>query len=461
MHEQQLPLRPIVVVTGSNGGVGFGICHRLLCQLAQRNPPDAEPRFTSLLPPDVQPGRQFDVDHSEVGMTLVMACRSALRAQRAKMQLEELLEAFVEKIPRGTKEYGYALRYMENVRIDICQVDLSDVGSVLRCGREITRSYPYVSHLICNAGLATYSHLDFGVFFRQAFASPTAAVRNPAFNIQKAGVLSKDNLGYVWQCNVFGHYVLFRSLQSALSAYALHCPSRSQSQSPARVVWLSSVDALPTYDPISDWQLTKTDKSYQASKAQIDYMVMELAQKSNLMSQATRQDCGTAQGKIDHLLVSPGITSTKVAADLLRPKILEYCMLAFFYFCRLLGSPHLLFSTYKAAIAASYAALTPSTSIPAFTSFDEQANIDGNISYADVANTAMDARAYPKFSAMSDRWGHEHVGIVPVVRWEKHPDEGRAALERCERLYKAFVKAEGVEGKAENGHADNSGEKRA
>lgn len=28
------------------------------------------------------------------------------------------------------------------------------------------------------------------------------------FNVQKVGVLSPDSLGMVWQCNVFGHYVL-------------------------------------------------------------------------------------------------------------------------------------------------------------------------------------------------------------------------------------------------------------
>lgn len=39
---------------------------------------------------------------------------------------------------------------------------------------------------------------------------PIHAVHHPRRNMQVNGVLSKDNLGYAWQCNTFGHYVLVR-----------------------------------------------------------------------------------------------------------------------------------------------------------------------------------------------------------------------------------------------------------
>lgn len=94
---------------------------------------------------------------------------------------------------------------------------------------------------------------------------------------------------------------------------------------------MSSVDALPTYDPDDDWQLTKTDASYQASKSQIDLMVMELAQ-----FQGTK--LSGSSGDIAHVLVSPGITATKMAAELLRPSILEWLMLLFFHFVSVLSS---------------------------------------------------------------------------------------------------------------------------
>lgn len=90
---------------------------------------------------------------------------------------------------------------------------------------------------------------------------------------------------------------------------------------------MSSVDALPAYDPINDWQLTKTNASYQGSKSQIDLMTMELAR-----SHVERSDDDAA---IEHILVTPGITATKMAAELLRPYILELLMLFFFYIVRL------------------------------------------------------------------------------------------------------------------------------
>ena len=70
--------------------------------------------------------------------------------------------------------------------------------------------YPYVSHLICNAGVASFAGVDYSVCFKQFFGSPVAAVSTPEYYIQRRGELSVDGLGWVWQCNVFGHYALVR-----------------------------------------------------------------------------------------------------------------------------------------------------------------------------------------------------------------------------------------------------------
>lgn len=72
--------------------------------------------------------------------------------------------------------------------------------------------YPYISHLILNAGVAAWSHIDFPLFFYLlATAGPIDVVEIPTWSAQKSGVMSSDNLGWVWQSNVFGHYVLVRS----------------------------------------------------------------------------------------------------------------------------------------------------------------------------------------------------------------------------------------------------------
>jgi len=359
-----------------------------------------------------------------------MACRDLKRAEAARTQLYDLLDEHIATIPTSSTTYRYAAEFRRKVQLDIHRLDLSATRSVLQFGKEVSQKYPYISHLICNAGVATYSHLDLLVFFRQCLESPLLTIRHPAFNIQKVGVMSNDNLGFVWQCNVFGHYVLFRSLQSLLSKYTAHTRGASGPvPSPARVLWMSSVDALPTYDPDSDPQLTKTDASYQASKSQIDLMTMELARRR-------AKSIPEAKDDIVHVLVSPGITATKMAAELLKPVFLEWLMLMFFYVCRSLGSPHVLFSTYKAAVAATHLSLVSLGHVPA--SMDED-------------KSTKDIERYPKFSAQNDRWGRESVGVEPVVRWLDHPDEGAQILDRCERLYQTFVEAEGKDGIREEG----------
>ena len=35
-------------------------------------------------------------------------------------------------------------------------------------------------------------------------------VTEPAFYLQRVGLMSDDGLGWAWQCNVFGHYILVR-----------------------------------------------------------------------------------------------------------------------------------------------------------------------------------------------------------------------------------------------------------
>ncbi|CCL98834.1 uncharacterized protein FIBRA_00839 [Fibroporia radiculosa] len=404
--------RLVIIVTGANAGVGFGLCHRLLVQLSQVNPPDSRPQLAQSTPYSKVNGHVFANSPSPPGLTLILACRDKTRAENARAALYGLLDTHIAQIPRPSEANAYASEFRRNLLLQIHRVDLGNTQSILQFGREISEKYPYISHLICNAGVSTYSHINYIIFARQCFESLLKAVLHPTYNVQKVGVISGDNLGFVWQCNVFGHYVMFRQLQPLLAKYKIV----SECSSPARILWMSSVDALPLYDPTDDWQLTKTNTSYQASKSQIDLMTMALAQSRKV-------ECNEHEATIEHLLVTPGITPTNIAAELLQSYILELFRLLFFYICRLIGSPHILFSTYKAAVAASHAVLAPLSCLPHFV-HDEG------------------AVAFPKFSAQTDRWGNESVGIVPVHQWQEHPDEGSHLIEQCERLYQTFLKAE-------------------
>lgn len=94
----------------------------------------------------------------------------------------------------------------------------------------------------------------------------------------------------------------------------------------ARVIWSSSVEAsFKFYDP-EDWQLTKTDHSYECSKYQIDIIAINL----------DRMALNSNGGKpIRHFVSEPGVCSTSIARAL-ASGILDYIKLFLFYLVGLL-----------------------------------------------------------------------------------------------------------------------------
>ncbi|KAI9061931.1 hypothetical protein FKP32DRAFT_1612868 [Trametes sanguinea] len=432
----------VIVVTGANGGVGFGICHRLIVQLSSARPSDAKPYFN--VGRDLK--RELDIPERapDAGLTIIMACRDAKRAQVAREKLYRLLDEHIAKLTNPSA-YDYAVAFRRSLKLDIERLDLSSVRSVLVFGSAVSQKYEHISHLIFNAGTATYSHLEILGFIYDLCTHPIHAVEHPRCNIQVNGVLTGDGLGYTWQCNVFGHYVLYRSVQPLLLAHA------RKTGSSARVLWMSSLDAEPTFDLDEDWQLTKTLHSYNASKFQIELICAELERRT-LEAEAGRApampELVAPHGEVHHYVVSPGITSTNMSALLNIPiPGWRYLMLTAFIIVRFLGSPHVLMSLYSAAVAAVHLALVPLSAIP-------DTRNSPHVTPADKAYPAWHTyhgkytRASPgraltlRFGAENDRWGNDHPGVTAVPVWEEHPDAGEKLLERFERLYQAFVKAE-------------------
>lgn len=88
--------RPVIVITGGNSGVGFGLAQRLLVQLSSPTPTDTLPTHPHLTPRDTTPlATPFAAPQ---GCTLVLACRNAMKAHRARAQLVNLL-SYLEELP--------------------------------------------------------------------------------------------------------------------------------------------------------------------------------------------------------------------------------------------------------------------------------------------------------------------------------------------------------------------------
>lgn len=83
--------------------------------------------------------------------------------------------------------------------------------------------YPYISHLICNAGCGTFNGIDWLKAVRQVLSRPVAGVTVTEYKRQFCGRTTEDGFGFVWQCNVFSHYILVCFLQDYVYWLSLIC----------------------------------------------------------------------------------------------------------------------------------------------------------------------------------------------------------------------------------------------
>ncbi|KAJ6627352.1 hypothetical protein B0H10DRAFT_2288447 [Mycena sp. CBHHK59/15] len=410
---------PVVVVTGANAsssgrGVGLGICRRLLFQLCLSNPPDSWPQFQT----SPRDGDGAEEPPRGDGLTLIMACRSTQRAEVARKELYNDLDAHIAQLRTHSDYDGHADMFRRNLKIEIAYLDLAVLSTVFNFAERMSNQYPYISHLIFNAGVANFTRIDWPACLTQLATNFLSAITAPEFYIQSTGEISVDCLGWLWQSNLFGHYVLFRALEPLLKNTAYPAD--------ARVIWSSSLEASPKFYDNADWQLTKTTHSYESVKYQIDLVATTLDRRA-------LQD-STSPRRIRHFVSQPGVCSTKISTNLVvQGGFLDTLKIIAFYIGRFFGSPHHTIITSNAAIAAVHLVLVSIS----FINFSAKAGLSGS--------TASPAEPGPvRFGAETDRWGNPRVGITPVKEWKENEAQGELLVERCDGLYKDFSKSKGA-----------------
>ncbi|KAF9523466.1 hypothetical protein CPB83DRAFT_910652 [Crepidotus variabilis] len=396
---------PIIIVTGANGGVGTGICQRLLSQLCQKNPSDSHPLSSTTFQDQTPENVVYE------GVTLIMACRNKRRGETARSELLKWFDRHLkglekqafEKHVDGAKEVERIRQFKTHCRVEVAELDLASFASVLKCASGIREKVPYISHLVLNAGVASFKGLDWILIFKQLWENPLGLVTEPTFYTQHCGEKSPDNLGWVWQSNVFGHFALVRELEPLL----LKAPLDG-----ARVIWSSSLEASPKFYDSEDWQLVKTEHSYESVKYQIDLISATLDEdaRNSPLHNPTR-----------HFVSEPGVCSTNISSALVTP-FLEMLKVILFYIYRIFGRQHLSIVPFKAAVAAAHLVLAPLAFIPLFLANDPDRRV--------------------RYGATSDRWGHERVILTPIKEWKTYKDEGRSLVKKCDKLYKELRAAE-------------------
>lgn len=87
-----------------------------------------------------------------------------------------------------------------------------------------------------------------------------------------------------------------------LSAYA------RMAGTPGRVIWMSSLESQPCWYDHDDWQLIKTDHSYEGTKYEVDLIASKLAKRS--------LQPGGEGNVIRHFIVHPGIAHSNIASEM-------------------------------------------------------------------------------------------------------------------------------------------------
>lgn len=97
---------------------------------------------------------------------------------------------------------------------------------------------------------------------------------------------------------------------------------------PARLIWMSSLEAQPCWYDHDDWQLVKTDHSYEATKYQIDLIASRLAQRS--MEPDGEGDI------VQHFNVHPGIVHSNMTNGMVN-FFFDMCKVLLFYIVSVSG----------------------------------------------------------------------------------------------------------------------------
>ncbi|KAF9779562.1 3-keto sterol reductase [Thelephora terrestris] len=431
--------RLYIAVTGANNGVGFGACQRLLEQLSSEHQTDGNPQF------DI-PVESKDVPDERPrwsGLTLIMVCRNVQRAEAARGKLLSYLDQILEgrKARGALDEYGQNFR--QNLVIGIEKCDFTSVESVVGCARGMRTKYPYLNHLVLNAGAASFVAIDWFKLIVPFILHPIISLTVVSYIIQAIGERTHDGFGYIWQCNVFGPYLFYRELQPLLEAF--HSRSDVDCHYPSRVLWTSSLEATHFYRP-EDWQLVTTDHSYESSKYQVDLLASQLEIQALRLEEQTNRPA-----KVRHLIIHPGVASTGIVDSFLHP-ILVHLMGLSFYLARFLGSPHHPRDPHTAGIAATHTLLTPLENLPnpqrhskclKFNEIDNEEKMRLQEKLTEVRWVqVIDPKDPPppiKFGAQTDCFGNPRVGVTRVKQWKEYEPESRALVDRFEGLYKSLI----------------------
>lgn len=307
-------------------------------------------------------------------------------------------------------------------------VDLLKLSTVKSLAEQLLQRGQRIDAVVWNAGIAGWTGINWAKALWKVATGLVHATTYPVYMNCDVGLLTKPQttsksgksepkLGQVFTANVFGHYLLTHWLSPLMT-------------SDSRIVWISSVSAVPdTYSP-QDIQGLQSLFAYESSKRLTDLLVLTSELPSSKPYVQSFLPESTSSSRPEMVVVHPGVVGTSIAG---LHWFIELFMFAGFYIARWLGSPWHLITPYKGAVSATFAVL--SSQLPSSEVQDGKGkwgattNISGNES---VARTLVEGWGY------SGRVGFVPAGSVTgsVGRWRYEKtltDESREEFEALGR----------------------------
>lgn len=380
-----------VLITGANSGLGFSTCCRLIDEFLSTRPPTQTLR-------------------------LIFTTRSRSKNDDTAARLSAHLARTIQAV-YGAEAKTSSIRALQakRIRIEGEQADLCSLVSVKRLGERMRDRGTRVDVLVCNAGIGGWLGLRWESAIWGMLTRMTEACTFPWYKIGEVGRVVRRQgggegeeepaLGETFTANVFGHYLLAHWLAPVMG--------RGKGEAPARVVWVSSIEAFDKFFDVEDLQALKVDYSYESSKRLTDLLALtsELPStrryvegffstgpegKATGLSMRESTDAivvdteGTTRPQM--YVSHPGICVTSISGI---PWFMVYLNIAALYLVRWAGSPWHPISSYVAAVSTTWLALAAPETL------DQLEGEEGK----------------GKWGAATDRMGNERVVRTETDGW--------------------------------------------
>ncbi|PNS16562.1 hypothetical protein CAC42_62 [Sphaceloma murrayae] len=401
-----------ILITGANSGLGLSTCQRLIDEWLSTRP-------------------------ASQSLHIIFTTRSPSKRDATLSTLGAHLDRTIASV-YGTEAKTAGIRELQKkrVRIEGLLADLCDLTSVKRLADALKGRGQKVDVLICNAGIGGWKGIDWLPATWAMLTNILEATTFPRFKIGEVGKTVKsaaadakndvaeaeqnvghagDVLGETFTSNVFGHYILASRLAPLMV--------RKEKEAPARIVWISSIEAFEKFFDLDDMQALEVAHSYESSKRLTDllaltsdmpstrtYLESFYSAGSGSRSNSPKMRDSTELVVVENdttvhprmYLSHPGVCVTSISGI---HWFLVYFFTASLYLARWLGSPWHPISSYTGAVSTVWLALTG----------------------ADILDGLEGEQGKGKWGAATDRIGNERAVRTEVDGWGFGGKEGETA----------------------------------